>query len=185
MEVRWEGKRAEQRSYLSEILDIANGTGRRLSAILGLTYDDLLLDVEPYGAIRWPAETDKIGRETIVPVSPAVRAALEHAIAERPGIGKTPIFPSPTDRQAPMSRHLADAWLREAEKKAKLTPQEGSLWHAYRRKWATERKHLPATDVAEAGGWAGPETLQRVYQQPDPETMLAVVLGGGELREVK
>lgn len=46
------------------------------------------------------------------------------------------------------------------------------------------RKHLPAPDVAVAGGWAGPETLPWVYQQADPETMLQVVLGCGELREV-
>jgi hypothetical protein len=38
--------------------------------------------------------------------------------------------------------------------------------------------------VAAAGGWAGPHTLQTVYQQPDEETMYEVVVGGGHLREV-
>jgi hypothetical protein len=55
--------------------------------------------------------------------------------------------------------------------------------HAYRRAWATARKHLPVTDVAAAGGWRSTATIQRCYQQPDEGTILAVVLGGAELRE--
>ena len=57
--------------------------------------------------------------------------------------------------------------------------------YAYRRKWATERKHLPDSDVAAAGGWTNPNTLRLVYQQADQETMLRVVLERGELREAK
>ncbi len=70
-----------------------------------------------------------------------------------------------------------------AEQQAKLPKQQGSLWHAYRRAWATARKHLPDVDVAAAGGWKSTETLRRCYQQPDADTMLAVVLSGAELRE--
>jgi len=66
MQTRW-GVRKEERSYLSELLDIANGTGRRLSAICKLTYEDLRLDEGPHGSIRWPAGTDKSGRETVIP----------------------------------------------------------------------------------------------------------------------
>ena len=44
---------------------------------------------------------------------------------------------------------------------------------------------LTAVGVAEAGGWAGPHTLQTVYQRADEETMYEVVVGGGELREAK
>ena len=54
---------------------------------------------------------------------------------------------------------------------------DGSLWHAYRRKWVSERKHLPDVDVAEAGGWKGTETLTECYQGPDPLTMQSVVDG--------
>ena len=103
----------------------------------------------------------------------------------RPGIGAAPLFPSPGDPTKPMTRHLADKWLRKAEKLAGLEPQKGSLWHAYRRKWATERKHLSDTDVAAAGGWQNSLTLRKVYQQADAETMLHVVLGGNGLRERK
>ena len=41
-----------------------------------------------------------------------------------------------------MDRHTFAKGLRTAEKRAKLPKLDGSLWHAYRRKWATERKHL-------------------------------------------
>ena len=183
MEARWTDQRKAQRSYLSELLDIVNGTGRRISAVCALRYRDLLLDEGPHGAIRWPAETDKTNRETVVPIGPAVRAALDRIRKDRPGIGAAPLFPSPEDREQPMTRHLADKWLRAGEKLAGVEPHKGSLWHAYRRKWATERKHLPDVDVAAAGGWKSTKALKDSYQQADPETMLNVVLGGGELRE--
>ncbi len=43
MELRPGGRRLRQRSYPSELLDIANGTGRRLSAICAFRYEDLRL----------------------------------------------------------------------------------------------------------------------------------------------
>jgi hypothetical protein len=52
---------------------------------------------------------------------------------------------------------------------------DGSLWHAFRRLWATERKGLPVKDVAAAGGWKDITTLINCYQQPDEETLRAVV----------
>ncbi len=183
VEIRWNGKREKQQSYLSEIFDIANGTGRRLSAVCSLRYEDLSLSDEPYGSIRWPADTDKMGHESTVPISPSVRAALDRIHAERPGIGAVPLFPSPSDPTNPMTRHLADKWLRKAEKLAGLEPLKGSLWHAYRRKWGSERKHLPDVDVAAAGGWKDTVSLKRAYQQADADTILSVVLNGGELRE--
>ncbi len=120
-----------------------------------------------------------------MPIAPGVRAAIDRILRDRPGIGDAPLFPKPVDSTKPITRHLADLWLRKAEKLAGLEPQRGSLWHAYRRKWATERKHLPDVDVAAAGGWANTVSLKTAYQQADDETILAVVLGGGELRERK
>ena len=126
-----------------------------------------------------------MGRDTLVPIAPDVRGALDRIVRERPGIGSAPLFPSPENPQKPISRHLADAWLRKAEQLASLEPQKGSLWHAYRRKWATERKHLPDVDVAAAGGWKTTQTLKTAYQQADAETMLRVVLEAGQLREAR
>jgi integrase len=188
MEVRPKGKRILQRSYLSELLDLADTTGRRLSAICGLRFEDLQLEktaTAPHGAILWPARTDKKRKARTAPLAPRARAAIDRIVRERPGIGTAPLFPSPTNQSEPISRHLADAWLRKAEKNAKLSKQKGGVWHPYRRKWATERKHLPDVDVAQAGGWESLDALKRSYQHADPTTMLSVVLGGAELREVK
>jgi hypothetical protein len=48
-------------------------------------------------------------------------------------------------------------------------------WHAFRRMWACQRKHLPARDVAAAGGWKDVTVLQGVYEAGDAETLEAVV----------
>jgi hypothetical protein len=82
-----------------------------------------------------------------------------------------------------MDRHLFNKWLVVAEETAGLPKLRGSLWHAYRRKWATERKGHPLKDVAEAGGWKDTETLLRCYQQPDSETLLAVMSETRKVRE--
>ncbi len=62
----------------------------------------------------------------------------------------------------------------KAEKLAEVPKQRGSLWHAYLRKWATERKHLPDVDVAAAGGWTETDSLKQCYQQADEATMLDI-----------
>jgi len=80
MEIRRDGHRRVQRSYLSELLDLANGTAQRISAICQLRYEDLRLastTSAPHGAIRWPGETDKEGREWWAPISATVRTALD------------------------------------------------------------------------------------------------------------
>lgn len=186
MKVHWNGCREVLRSYLSEILDVVNGTGRRISAVCQLRYEDLRLDrpsISPHGAIRWPASTDKMGFESSRPVTPRVRAALDRIMGERPGLGSAPLFPSPGDPTKPLRKEMADKWLARAEELAGLEPQLGGLWHPFRRKWATERKHWPDADVAAAGGWRSLDALRRCYMQADDQTILKVVLERGELRE--
>ena len=76
MRVRVDGKRPSPRSYLAELSDIAQGTGRRISAICQLRYEDLQLartSSAPHGAIRWPGSTDKKGREWIAPIDVRAR----------------------------------------------------------------------------------------------------------------
>jgi integrase-like protein len=187
-EVRQDGKPVPLRSYLSEVLDVVQGTGRRVSAVLALRYENFVLaksQKAPHGSIRWPGETDKMGKAWSAPITAAVRAALERVLRERPGIGAAYLFPSPAHPDRPVPYDVARRWLLEAERLAELPKQRGSLWHAYRRAWATSRKHLPLADVAQAGGWESTETLARCYQQPDDLTILAVVEGGRELREVE
>lgn len=144
-----------------------------------ISQSDLLLSDLPYGAIQWPADTDKTGRSTIAPISPVVGEALERLL-QRPFRGDF-LFTSPSDRARPISRHLASNWLQKAEELAELTPLPGGLWHPFRQKWATERKHLPDVDVAAAGGWKSLEALKQSYQHADRETMLRVVLEPGHL----
>ena len=55
--------------------------------------------------------------------------------------------------------------------------------HAFRRKWATERKHHPRKDVARAGGWKSERTLE-IYETADPQTTLAVMEEPTKLRRV-
>jgi hypothetical protein len=185
MEVRRSRKRLKVRSYLSELLDIVNGTGRRISAVLQLRYEDLRLKQGAHGAIRWPADTDKMGQEWVTPINAQVRRALDRNLAERPGVGRAYLFPSPRNPARPVSKDLASAWLEEAERLAEVPKQAGSLWHAYRRKWATERKHLPDQDVAAAGGWSDLTSLKTAYQQVDGATLYRVVSEPAELREEK
>jgi hypothetical protein len=172
--------------FLPQLLALVNGTGRRIRAVLELRYEDLRLaktKATPHGAIQWPDETDKMGKAWSAPINAAVRAALDQVLAGRPGIGAAPLFPSPADSARAVSCERAAKWLRKAERLAKVRKQDGTLWHAYRRKWGTERKGLPVQDVAAAGGWKDTATLQRIYQQPDAATLYRVVSEPAELRE--
>ncbi|KPK82199.1 MAG: hypothetical protein AMS25_03220 [Gemmatimonas sp. SM23_52] len=80
-----------------------------------------------------------------------------------------------------MDRSTMDKRLRKAYRCADLKSTPGGLWHAWRRKWATERKHLPLKDVAEAGGWREPQTLIRCYQQSDEAAFTSVMLDAPKL----
>lgn len=96
-------------------------------------------------------------------------------MSERPGLGAVPLFPGPSDPRKPMTRHLADKWLRRAERIAGVEPQPGTLWHAYRRGFATACKGLPAQDVAQAAGWGTVRMVEEIYTRADEATTLSVV----------
>ena len=70
-----------------------------------------------------------------------------------------------------------------AEKKAKVPKLDGGLSHCYRRKWATERRHLPAVDVMKAGGWTDRKTMEMCYQHADDAGVLAVMSSPAKLHE--
>ena len=109
--------------------------------------------------------------------------------------GEWPLFPAPRAKEEhergkipkPWTRHYARALLERAERAAKLPKIDGGDFHPYRRKWATERKHLPNVDVARAGGWSekDPRALKTSYQRVDDATLLAVVSELTKLREAK
>lgn len=172
------------RTPLREMLILAAHTGRRIGAIVALRWSDWMPDhpEATYGMLRWRADADKLGREWTAPVTPEVREALEVWRQQNPGLGEAWVFPAP-ESNGHVRVDQAGRWLRTAEQLAENHKHtRGFGWHAFRRMWATKRKHLSSKDVAYAGGWKDTATLQRVYQQPDPETTEAVVLGGRELR---
>ena len=135
-------------------LVVAEGTGRRLSAWRQLRWDDVDFEARPYGAIRWRAGNDKQGYEEVVPISLQVREELLEARRLQKAIGTAWVFPSDQDPSQPAKRELFDQRLRRAYQVAKAEKAPGSLWHALRRKWATERKGYPISDLAAAGAGA-------------------------------
>lgn len=159
-------------------LVLAEATGRRLGSIRQLRWDDV--DFER-GTIRWRAEADKKRKEWVVPIPGPLLEELRQARRKLGAVGGW-LFAAEKNPEVPMDRHLFDKWLTVAEQRAGLEKLVGGLWHPYRRKWATERKHLPLKDVAAVGGWTDTETLLNCYQQADPTTMLAVM---SETRKVR
>jgi hypothetical protein len=95
-------------------------------------------------------------------------------------------FPAPRAKASepkPWDRFHDRALLERAETAANLDAIDDSDFHAYRRKWATERKAMPAQDVAHAGAWRALRCLQTAYTQPDAATVLAVVSAPMKLRD--
>ena len=176
------------------MLALARYTGRRENAICQLQADDILWDQKavrveiarsgwnegdaefyPEGGIRWRAETDKMGVNSITPLSGAAREELEHYMAKIRRIGAVPVFPSPTEPNTPIRKDTAGIWLRKAEKLADLPPLTGGRFHPYRRLFAIELKALPIHDVAAAGWWSSVETVQRIYQKSEAKGVLAAI----------
>lgn len=173
MRVSWNGRRENRSSYLPVLLFLADATGRRIGAICSLHSQDIRTDSGKHGSIVWRADTDKLGIESVIPMTAEIRAIMDECL-DRVG-GKGFLFPAPSDRSRPVGTYLATKWLRDAERLAGLQTQDGSCWHAYRRKFVTERKHLPVKDVSHAAGWKGPRTVIEIYQQPDEATQLRVL----------
>ena len=161
-------------------LVLAEATGRRLGSIRQLQWEDIDWLAS---TIHWRAEADKKRRESVIPMPLPLSSELR-AFQRRLGTTRGWIFSSEQDNDRPMDRHLFDKWLTRAEKTAGVTKLVGGLWHPYRRAWATARKHLPITDVAAAGGWKDTETLFTCYQQPDTQTLLAVMSEERKVREI-
>jgi integrase len=160
-------------------LFLAEATGKRLGSIRQLRWEDFGFDRQ---VVYWRAEADKKGYKWEVPM-PADFFETVKAFQREVGAGPGFVFSAPKAADGIMDRHLFDKWLSRAEKKAKLKKLDGGLWHAYRRKWAIERKHLPPKDVAAAGGWKDLTTLLEVYQQSDEASVLAVTSVTVKLRE--
>ena len=175
-------------------LELVETLGWRVSAICQLRAQDVerrSTTACPYGRIFKRPDTDKEGAGGWLPLSVDGRAAADAALGKNPYVGAWPLFPAPRARTSidageipkACSRYHARGLLERAEKAAHLEPLAGSDFHAYRRAWATSRKHLPAQDVARAGGWRDLRCLQTAYTHSDETTLLAVVTEPRKLRD--
>lgn len=175
---------------------LVEGLGWRVSAICALRASDVDLKASPatpHGRVFKRAANDKEGMSGWVPMSKSVRAGIDRIRAVNPALGEWPLFPAPRAKEEiaqgkipkAWTRHYARALLERAETAAKLSKVEGGDFHPYRRKWATERKHLPDADVAAAGAWSDTRALKMSYQQADEATLLAVVSEPTKLRDAK
>jgi hypothetical protein len=70
-----------------------------------------------------------------------------------------------------------------AEQHAGAAHVHGAGWHAYRRKWATERGDAPLKALMVAGGWRDLQTLVTCYQHPSAEEVLKVMANPTKLRD--
>ncbi len=153
------------------LITLMDSTGRRLSSVLGLRWDDF--DFEKR-TIIWRAELDKKRRTWIVPMPKVAEQALLEYRSEHPAIGSALVFPMRNDPTKPVTRHLASDWMKRAYRYAGITRPKGSLWHAFRRRWITLRKDYPLRDLAAAAGWEDLPTAL-MYQHPDQETLRRVI----------
>jgi integrase len=186
--------RAEPTGRLRLVVTLARETGRRINAICKLSVRDVLLsrdqlltalgavglpleyaDQWPHGAIRWSADFDKRGYESVAPISHAARRALEEYLGRYPRAGDVPLLPGRGKPDQAINKEIAGYWLTRAEKLAKLPKLARGGFHPFRRLWASERRHLPAQDVAAAGGWRSLQVMRDAYQHADGAGVFSVV----------
>lgn len=160
-------------------LFLAERTGKRLGSIRQLRWEDFSFERQ---VVSWRAEADKKGYKWEVPMPTDFFETIRGFQREIGAVGGN-VFAAPNTFDGIMDTSQLAKWLRVAEKKAKMPKLDGSLWHAYRRKWAIERKYLPLKNVAAAGGWKDVSTLLEVYQQSDEESVLAVTSVTVKLRD--
>ncbi len=92
--------------------------------------------------IHWRAASDKVKKDWQVPMAQALREELKAFRVKLGGAFGGLVFPSEQDSSVPLRRDVFGKWLLAAEKRAGLAKLDGSLWHAFRRAWASARKDL-------------------------------------------
>ncbi len=167
-------RRAEQRAQswvcAALALVLLEATGRRRGSVAALRWDDI--DFERC-RILWRGEHDKKRKTWDIVYGPALFEELRQ-FQSRLGVIGGCLFPRLDDDSKPTRPELLSQWLAKAEQDAGLTKLDGSLCHAYRRQWKSERSHLPVTAVGAAGGWQDIDTMLNCYDIPDDEAILAV-----------
>jgi integrase len=104
----------------------------------------------------------------------SMRGARRIYLRAVPSLGE-PLFASVEDPARAIGKEIAGYWLRKAERLAKLEHLERGGYHAFRRAWTSERRHLPARDVAAATGRRSLSVMRTAYMHADAETVYSVV----------
>jgi integrase len=141
---------------------------RRALAAAGL--DPGLAKHMPNGAIRWRAAADKQGYEDIAPLSAMARGSIDRYLRAHPKVGDAWLFPGTKHPEQPTPKMDAYWLLVRAEQAAELPHLERGGFHAYRRLFAVERKHLPDVDVAR----------RRMARSSDDEAQLSAAGSGDD-----
>lgn len=167
-------RRAESRAQTwlrAELaLVLLEATGRRRGAVAALRWQDIDFEKQQ---ITWRAEYDK-KRTTWTTRYPRELVEEIRAFQSRLSAVGGFLFPRRKDGHNGSTRpELLTQWVAKAEKRAGLSKLDGSLCHAYRRKWKSERAHLPIKAVATAGGWKDIPTMLK-YDVPDDQAILEV-----------
>jgi hypothetical protein len=76
----------------------------------------------------------------------------------------------------PRPKGTLDKWLCKTAELAGLELPKGARWHALRRKFATEMRHMSLKELCLLGGWKDPKTLLECYQHPDEDALRAALL---------
>jgi len=105
----------------------------------------------------------------VTPLSHLARKAIDTYLSNYPRAGEIPLFPELRRPNDAASRDIAEHWLRQAEKKAGLPRLARGGYHAFRRQFASERRHLPDADVMAAAGWRSVAVMRRSYQHTDAQ----------------
>jgi integrase len=164
-------------------LVLLEATGKRRSSIVGLKWSDFDFVAQ---RVTWRPEHDKKRKTWVVPY-PASFFETVREFQRRLGAAGGYIFPRQSKYREDSSQHapreLISQWIQKAEVAAGLPKLVGGTCHPYRRKWRSERRHLPTKAVALAGGWTDTVTMERCYDLPDEADLLAVTSEANKRRE--
>lgn len=154
------------------LANVAADTGRRLSAMLSLTRDDIVTDGARI-ALRFRKEFDKGGKTTVVPVSAPTASLLADAL-ERDVVAEWGwLFPEgrmdyDDARDKPWGPEAAIGGLHEAEKALGLPTVRGRAYHGLKRTHVTASMEVAHGDTALVGDVTGnvsAELIRRVYRK--------------------
>lgn len=165
--------RAELGLFLLEV------TGKRRGAIMGLRWSDF--DVGTH-RVTWRPEFDKKRKTWRVPYSAEFFATVREFQRRLGEVGGF-VFPRDADPERSAPPELLSQWIRKAEQDAGLPKLPGGTCHPYRRKWRSERNHLPIKAVMHAGGWSDVQTMLKCYDHPEDADLLAVTSEPRKRRE--